>query len=49
MSNLLDKWKQGLSRTSKAAFGQIATLLGATEINDELWDDLIDRLTAKAT
>jgi len=40
MSNLLDKWKQGLSRTSKAAFGQIATLLGATEINDELWDDL---------
>jgi len=40
MSTLLDKWKQGLSRTSKAAFGQIATLLGATEINDELWDDL---------
>jgi len=40
MSSLLDKWKQGLSRTSKAAFGQIATLLGATEINDELWDDL---------
>jgi fused signal recognition particle receptor len=40
MSNLLNKWKQGLSRTSKAAFGQIATLLGATEITDELWDDL---------
>lgn len=40
MSSILDKWKQGLSRTSKATFGQIATLLGATEINDELWDDL---------
>jgi fused signal recognition particle receptor len=40
MSNLLDKWKQGLSRTSKAAFGQIASLLGATEITDKLWDDL---------
>ena len=40
MNNILDKWKQGLSRTSKAAFGQIASLLGATEITDELWDDL---------
>jgi fused signal recognition particle receptor len=40
MSSLLDKWKQGLSRTSKATFGQIATLLGATEITEELWDDL---------
>jgi fused signal recognition particle receptor len=40
MSSILDKWKQGLSRTSKATFGQIATLLGATEITEELWDDL---------
>jgi fused signal recognition particle receptor len=40
MSSLLDKWKQGLSRTSKATFGQIATLLGATEITEELWDEL---------
>lgn len=40
MSNLFDKWKQGLSRTSKAAFGQIASLLGATEITDEMWDEL---------
>jgi len=40
MSNLFDKWRQGLSRTSKAAFGQIATMLGATEITDELWDEL---------
>ncbi len=40
MSNLLSKWKEGLSRTSRAAFGQIATLLGATEIEDGIWDEL---------
>src|SRR3990170_2116927 len=40
MSSLLNKWKQGLSKTSKAAFGQIATLLGATEISDDTFEDL---------
>jgi fused signal recognition particle receptor len=40
VNNILSKWKQGLARTSKAAFGQIATLLGATEIDEELWDGL---------
>lgn len=40
MSSLLEKWKQGLAKTSKAAFGQIATLLGATEINEQIWDEL---------
>jgi fused signal recognition particle receptor len=40
MANLISKWKQGLTKTSKAAFGQIASLLGATEISDETWDDL---------
>jgi fused signal recognition particle receptor len=40
MENIFTKWKAGLSRTSKAAFGQIATLLGATQITDDLWDDL---------
>jgi fused signal recognition particle receptor len=40
MSNIFTKWKEGLAKTSKATFGQIATLLGATEIDDELWDDL---------
>lgn len=40
MSNLLSRWKDGLSRTSKAAFGQIASVLGTSEINDETWDDL---------
>jgi fused signal recognition particle receptor len=40
MSTLFSKWKDGLARTSKAAFGQIATILGATEIDDSIWDDL---------
>lgn len=29
-----------MTRTRRAAFGRIATLFGATEINDELWDEL---------
>jgi fused signal recognition particle receptor len=40
MNNLFTKWRDGLSRTSKTAFGQIASLLGATEITDQIWDDL---------
>jgi fused signal recognition particle receptor len=40
MSNILSRWKDGLSRTSKAAFGQIASVLGASEIHEETWDDL---------
>ena len=40
MNNLFDKWKHGLARSSKAAFGQIATLFGATQITPEIWDDL---------
>lgn len=40
MNNILKKWKDGLSRTSKATFGQIATLVGATEINDETFEEL---------
>lgn len=40
MSKLVSKWKAGLAKTSKAAFGQIATLLGTTEIDDETYEDL---------
>jgi fused signal recognition particle receptor len=40
VSTIFSKWKEGLSRTSKAAFGQIATILGATELKDDIWDDL---------
>jgi fused signal recognition particle receptor len=40
MADLLSRWRDGLSKSSKAAFGQIAGLLGATEIKADTWDDL---------
>ena len=40
MNNILSKWKTGLARTSKATFGQLATLFGATEITDDTWEKL---------
>jgi fused signal recognition particle receptor len=40
MSNIISKWKNGLQKSSKAAFGQIASILGTSEITPETWDDL---------
>ena len=40
MSDLFSKWRVGLSKTSKSAFGRLANLLGATEINQETWDEM---------
>jgi fused signal recognition particle receptor len=40
MAEFFEKWKSGLAKTSKSAFGQIATLLGATQISSETWEDL---------
>jgi fused signal recognition particle receptor len=40
MNNLFSRWKDGLARTSKAAFGQIASVLGTSEITNDTWDDL---------
>jgi fused signal recognition particle receptor len=40
MTDIFSKWMEGLSRTRKVAFGRIATLFGATEINDDTWDEL---------
>jgi fused signal recognition particle receptor len=44
MAEFFEKWKSGLTKTSKAAFGQIAQLLGATQITHEIWEDLEDLL-----
>ncbi|MCQ3937078.1 MAG: signal recognition particle-docking protein FtsY [Chloroflexi bacterium] len=38
--SIFSRWREGLSRTSKAAFGQIASILGTSEITNETWDDL---------
>jgi len=40
MADFISKWMEGLSRTRKVAFGRIATLFGATEINEDTWDEL---------
>jgi fused signal recognition particle receptor len=40
MPDLFSRWKTGLFRSSKAAFGRLASLFGATEINNQTWDDL---------
>jgi fused signal recognition particle receptor len=40
MAEFFDKWKSGLAKTSKTAFGQLAQLLGATQITHETWEDL---------
>lgn len=37
---MFNKWIEGLNRTSKVAFGRLATLFGATDISAETWDDL---------
>jgi fused signal recognition particle receptor len=40
MTDILSRWRAGLSKTGKAAFGRVASFFGATEITDETWDDL---------
>ncbi|MBO9367822.1 MAG: signal recognition particle-docking protein FtsY [Chloroflexi bacterium] len=40
MANLFSKWREGLQRTSQAAFGRLASLLGATEITEDTWEVL---------
>ena len=47
MSNVFGKWKNGLAKSSKAAFGQIATLLGVSEITLDDWEE-IERLMIQA-
>jgi fused signal recognition particle receptor len=40
MADLFSKWKNALNRTSKAAFGRLATVFGATDIDEFTWDEL---------
>jgi fused signal recognition particle receptor len=40
MANLFSKWKEGLAKTSKSAFGQITSLFGGTDITDETFEEL---------
>jgi len=47
MNAPLTRWRAGLARSSQAAFGRLAALLGASEITDETWDEL-ERLLLQA-
>lgn len=38
--DIVSRWKNGLSRSSKAHLGRLAAILGATEISKGMWDDL---------
>jgi len=40
MNALFHKWKIGLAKTSKTTFGQIASILGASEISSDTFDEL---------
>ncbi|MGE5073820.1 MAG: signal recognition particle-docking protein FtsY [Anaerolineae bacterium] len=40
MTEFLSRWRDGLAKSSKGAFGRLAGLLGATEIKPDTWDDL---------
>lgn len=37
---ILDKWRKGLEKTRKLAFGRIANFLGTSELDEETWEDL---------
>lgn len=40
MADLFNKWRSGLAKTSKTAFGRLKSILGATEIAQDTWDEL---------
>ena len=40
MTDTFSRWRNGLAKTSKSAFGRVASLLGATDITEETWDEL---------
>jgi fused signal recognition particle receptor len=40
MADFFAKWRNGLAKTSKATFGRLKSILGATEITPVTWDDL---------
>ncbi|KAF0112421.1 MAG: fused signal recognition particle receptor [Chloroflexi bacterium] len=44
MSDIFSKWKDSLDRTRKTTFGRIASLVGASEVNTETWDELEELL-----
>ena len=44
MPNLINKWRQSLTKTRDTTFGKIVTFFGASHISDESWDELEELL-----
>ncbi len=40
MTEMFSRWREGLAKSSKGAFGRLAGLLGATEIKEDTWEAL---------
>jgi len=40
MTEAFSRWRDGLAKSSKGAFGRLAGMLGATEIKPDTWDTL---------
>lgn len=40
MADIFTKWKEGLERTRKAAFGRIANFFGVSDITEDSWEEL---------
>ncbi|MFW5713194.1 MAG: signal recognition particle-docking protein FtsY [Brevefilum sp.] len=38
--NIFAKWRNGLEKTRRVAFGRIANFLGTSELNDAAWEEL---------
>ena len=38
--NIFTKWRKGLEKTRKVAFGRISNFLGTSELDDGAWEDL---------
>ncbi len=38
--NIFNKWRIGLEKTRKVAFGRISNLLGTSDLDETTWDDL---------
>ncbi len=40
MAELLSRWREGLAKSSRSAFGRLAIVLGSTDITENVWEDL---------
>ncbi len=44
MVELLSRWREGLAKSSRSAFGRLAIVLGSTDITEKVWADLEELL-----